>query len=79
MGVGRAGGPIGCGHVRGWVCLGYLGVRCGGDGGRFEAMCGWGWAPCFALKYVELVGVCLLGMDFTCLTSGVIVRRVSGG
>ena len=68
-------GPMGCGHVGGWVCLGYLGVRCGGVGGRVEAMCGWGWVPRFALEYVELVGVCLLGMGFTCFTSEVSSAR----
>jgi len=34
-------------------------------------MCDWGWVPRFALKYVELVGVCLLGMGFTCFASEV--------
>ena len=70
-GVGVCDGvPMGCGHEGGRVCLGNLRVRYGGVGGRVDAMCGWGWVPRFALKYVELIGVCSLGMGFTCFTSG---------
>jgi len=69
VGVGRGGSLMGCGHVGGWVCLYDLGVRCSGVGGSVNAMCDWGWVPRFALKYVELVEACLLGMVFTCLAS----------
>ena len=46
VGVGRGGGPMGCGHMNGWVFLGYLGAGCGGVGGRVKVVCGWGWVPC---------------------------------
>ena len=60
MGVGEGGGHMRCWHVGCWVvCLGYLGVICGGVGDRIEAMCDWGRVPRFGLKYVELVGDCL--------------------
>ena len=60
---------MGCGHVGGWVCISYLRVRYAGVGDRVEAVCGWGWVPRFALKYVEMVGVFLLRMGLTCFTS----------
>ena len=68
-GVGRGGSLMGCGHLGGWVCLCESGVRCGGVVGRVNAMCDWGWVPRFALEYVELLGVRLLGMGFMCLAS----------
>ena len=49
------GGFVGCGYVGYWVCLVYLGMGYGIFGCRIEAMCGWGWVPRFALKFVELV------------------------
>ena len=70
-GVGGGDGLMGCGLVGGWVCLVYSRVGYGVVSCRVEAMCGWGWVPPFALKYVELVGVCSLGMGFTCFTSEV--------
>ena len=40
--VGGGGGPVGCGHMGDWVCLGYSRDRHGGVGCRVEAMGGWG-------------------------------------
>jgi hypothetical protein len=71
VGVGGGGGPLGCRHMGDWVCLGCLRVRYGCVGCRVDAICGWGWVPRFALKYVVLVGVCLLDMGLTCFTSEV--------
>ena len=66
--VGRGGGPMEYGHVS-WVCIGYLRVGCGGVGGKVEAVCCRGWIPRIASKYIELVGVCSMGVDSTCFTS----------